>query len=464
MDQNRSRLLLYVILALTLIRGITYASLTPPWQAPDEPKHFEYVALLEQEGHLVTRADASPSLQNKIISSMKLNAYWTFGYANSPEQASTSFADIWKASPSELDRPPLYYLAASIVYLPLADIPIDMQLYVLRLFSVLLGVLTVLMIFLAVRTAFPRDPPLALLASSFVAFLPMHSFISSSVNSDNLANLIAAILAYIVARIFMKGASLADSAAVVGLLFAGFWTKRTTLFTVPVSLLLAPVYLGRTMFRRRLWPAFAAVAVLLVSAVGSVFVLDRPREWVTLGLDRYIFNYSASSNLSSFNDNIYTLDSLLELYSGFSRHVFESFWAQFGWMNVRLDSVWYDVLTGLSLLSLLGMLNFARMVVLKRQNLDARQARVLAIYLVWIVLVIAVAYIQYTPAFSASSFPQGRYLFPALGPLALYFALGLKNLSPKRFQPSTLFAVISGLFLFDTLSMMLYIVPFYYLP
>jgi hypothetical protein len=36
---DRKRKTLALLLALSLIRGVLYSAVTPPWQAPDEPGH-----------------------------------------------------------------------------------------------------------------------------------------------------------------------------------------------------------------------------------------------------------------------------------------------------------------------------------------------------------------------------------------------------------------------------------------
>lgn len=463
MGRQRLDLLLILLLALAMVRGIVYASMVPPWQAPDEPKHFEYVALLQQKGRLVAHEDASLSLQREIISSMKAYDFWRFGHANSPEEASNSFADIWKDSPTQLDRPPLYYLAASPFYHLAANGTTEDQLYAVRLFSVLLGVLTVFMTFLAVRTVFPRDAFMPIAAAAFVAFLPMHTFITSTANSDNLANLITATLAYAIAKIFKEGATLKRAAGVLVLLLAGFWTKRTTLFVLPLMALAVPIYIGRRP-RRSFWLPVAGGGLALAAAATALALSERLQGGLQWIVDRYLFNVSMASNLAPFLKHEYTLGGLLGLYSGFSRRVLDSFWAQFGWMNVRLDAQWYDMLAVVALLSLAGLLYYGARLIARRERLEPWQARTMVLYLLWVLLVVGVAFAQSTVYFSPSAFPQGRYLFPALVPIAIYFILGLKSLVPQRLQPALMSTIVAGIFLFDSLSLVAYILPFYYQP
>jgi len=47
---NSTRLILTVILLCQFALGILYATRTPPWQAPDEPAHFNYVRALVETG------------------------------------------------------------------------------------------------------------------------------------------------------------------------------------------------------------------------------------------------------------------------------------------------------------------------------------------------------------------------------------------------------------------------------
>jgi hypothetical protein len=44
------RIILLVILALYVILGVLYAVRTPPWQAPDEPAHYNYVRFVPTTG------------------------------------------------------------------------------------------------------------------------------------------------------------------------------------------------------------------------------------------------------------------------------------------------------------------------------------------------------------------------------------------------------------------------------
>ena len=49
--------MLYILLALTLVRGVLYAMLNPPFGSPDERAHFQYVQHLATGGAVARGAE-----------------------------------------------------------------------------------------------------------------------------------------------------------------------------------------------------------------------------------------------------------------------------------------------------------------------------------------------------------------------------------------------------------------------
>ena len=67
MKDKRGWLVLF--LSLTLVRGLLYAFLVLPWQAPDENGHFEHIWLITRLGRLPAREDASPTFEREMMGS-----------------------------------------------------------------------------------------------------------------------------------------------------------------------------------------------------------------------------------------------------------------------------------------------------------------------------------------------------------------------------------------------------------
>jgi hypothetical protein len=101
---------------------------------------------------------------------------------------------------------------------------------------------------------------------------------------------------------------------------------------------------------------------------------------------------------------------------------FNSFWGQFGWMALPLQDWMYRVFQAVMVAAAGGLVVDA--VALRRDGGRARAAYVRRAWLVMgaVMLLALAAYIFYNAEFLQF---QGRYLFPALIPLALLLALGL---------------------------------------
>ena len=143
---NSARAFLWILLALTLVRGILYAIFNPPFGSPDETEHFKYVA------YLATGGAAGPigAEQHQPVPyyALMVPAYWL----------TASYPDV------------LQNLAIRIASLPL-----------------LLGI--VAFTWLAAREMAPNKPLIAVVATAFVALHPENTVIAASANNDTAANL-----------------------------------------------------------------------------------------------------------------------------------------------------------------------------------------------------------------------------------------------------------------------------------
>ncbi|MFB0538113.1 MAG: hypothetical protein ACETWR_24385 [Anaerolineae bacterium] len=102
---------------------------------------------------------------------------------------------------------------------------------------------------------------------------------------------------------------------------------------------------------------------------------------------------------------------------------FRSFWAQFGWMGVLVDERIYLLLALLCAIVGSGFLIYLVRVVRQKDVLSAYQKAALGLLALSAFLTL-LSYLWYNTKFVQH---QGRYLFPALVPLGLFFALGLRE-------------------------------------
>ncbi|HID62080.1 MAG TPA: DUF2142 domain-containing protein, partial [Anaerolineae bacterium] len=230
--------ILVLLLALSFIRGILYSAVIPPWQAPDEPDHFQYAALLVRYHRFPIKQDVAADewLQTQVYASMQEFCFWA---RRAHTLAPAALEEEYRAA---VGHPPLYYLLGAFLLAPFSHCDLITQLHILRLGSVLLGTLTVLVAYLAARALFPEDASWQLAVPAFVAFLPMHTFITSSVNNDSLAELLASLVIYSLLKIPKDSFSWRRVVGVACLLLLGVLTKRTTTFAIPLAALTIPLY------------------------------------------------------------------------------------------------------------------------------------------------------------------------------------------------------------------------------
>ncbi len=406
---NATAYALLLILVVHAALGTLFAIKTPPWQNPDEPAHYNYIA------H-VARARQLPALQ-----------MGDYDEAYLERLKAEKFPPDLSIDPVryEFHQPPLYYLLAAPVFWLSQG-----QLLALRLFNVLLGACVVLLVFLCARAAAPGSPQIALGAAAFAAFLPMHTALMASVNNDSLAELLIAgtVLALLRwQRMEAEGdgggrpACLLAAGTVMGL---GFLTKATTYALLPVALIV--VITGTV------WPGRDSE-----NGAGKLFLrltlLIAPA--LLLGLPWWIRNSTLYGNLDilglAWHDAVVTGQPTAVAWiaeNGWGAYwerawtfTSKSFWGVFGWLGVFMDARVYTVLYILSALAAVGLLYRFRA---RAHGRDWQWAGLLTspwmtLLLLW--LATFAAYGWYNLGFIQH---QGRYLFPALPAWSLLFALG----------------------------------------
>jgi 4-amino-4-deoxy-L-arabinose transferase-like glycosyltransferase len=401
--------LLPAIVLVYLILATLYAAYTPAWQAPDEPAHYNYVKYLAEQHRF-------PLLKPGDYPAAYLEEIKSAGFP--PEM---SIAPIRY----EFHQPPLYYILAVPVFRLFGG-----SLLPLRLLSVAMGALLLLVVCWTVRALVPDRPFLALGATAFVAFLPMHLAMTAAVNNDTLAELLLATVFLLSIRYLrLPGSSLGQREGTQLLILLGITTglglvtKSATYIAVPLVLLAIAL--------KHLWIEKPSLAVSLKAGIiyaTPAFLLGLP-WWLRnialyggldfLGLGRHDQVVVGQLRTAEFVAG----RGLAALFHDFSLTSFRSFWGQFGWMGVLLDERIYQALAILSALALIGFVIWALRTWRSRAN-HPRWQWAAGILLVVSGIFTVAAYIWYNTQFVQH---QGRYLFTALLPIGLAAALGWRE-------------------------------------
>jgi 4-amino-4-deoxy-L-arabinose transferase-like glycosyltransferase len=262
------RRLLLALLAVILMRGLVYVAIMPPWQHYDEPTHFEYVRLIAVRGRLPRLGDYDPQMQREIAVSMRAAGFWRDG--------EPSF-DFESGRPinlgfTQLVHPPLYYVLLAL-FQPLAtEQSVEVQLYLARLGSVALYLVTVVAAYGLLVEMFPWRRWLPLVVATFIALLPPFTDFMTGVNNDVGAVAAATLLLWASVRLIRRGPSLRRWGAVLVLAGACIVTKNTSAAVAVVVLATLAVFHVPQSWRRWLW---MGTVVLGLVALPVILTWDR---------------------------------------------------------------------------------------------------------------------------------------------------------------------------------------------
>ena len=457
-----------LLLSLALVRGLIYGAIIPPWQAPDEPQHYEHARLIKEHGRSVSRADILAEVRNEIISSMQLHRFWLFApvfvKVQTADDVVPALQAYWDASHGQLHQPfPYYWLQAQLLKaLRVEDA--TLQLYLMRFVSCLMGSVVILLTYFAARNLFPHDVFLQVTIPSFVLFLPMHTHLNSAVNNDNLAELGATVVLFIITLIVRDGLTLTWPVLLVGAIIVGMYAKTSFLFVLPVAVLgiLIGFWLHVSHRARRFAIGLALSAVVIAISIFFFMQVRLPSLLKRVPALRLAMGFPLS-----LPEMVRILQERWILYG---KSIFVGFWGSFGWYSLRLPTWLYLILGFVSIAAVVGLIYFAVRAIRGSMSVEASLASVLLLYGLALVLALSLTILRFLSAnvawggFNAITLPQGRFLFPAILAVSTLFMLGIRELIPRRYRHTGIIAIVGSLILLDMVSLIVFVIPYYYGP
>jgi len=399
-----------LLFGLAFLLAALFAWRTPRWQAPDEPAHYAYVQHVAETGR-------PPVLLPECYNEAYKNELVSGNFAEEVDFSRFCY---------EGHQPPLFYYLMTPIYLASGG-----ALLALRLFCALLGAGVTVVAWQIVRQA-PCDRALAAATAGLVALVPQHLAMIGSLNNDALSFLLVALVVW-------QAVCLLRASEAVQQPKSSQWQLDLKLYVLSALALLTK-----------------SLAWVVAPLVGVVFLLRWPRDGARRSLQRIflmivvvlLFNgpwfvrnmalYGGTDILGLEQHNAIAVGQprtaheiaqrgVMGTISNGLRTTFHSFWGQFGWMKAPLQTEEYMILALCSMMALLGCLFwFAR----RRHVADQVDGRVLFVFVLWIAISAGLLlyynfeFVQY----------QGRYLFPALIPMAFFFMLGLGAWVPKAYR------------------------------
>jgi uncharacterized membrane protein len=436
--------------------GIAWALMLPPLHGADEAEHLAYAQHVAETGH---RADAAPSSRppyssdEQILmgairhSSTVLNDSSRVRWDELPEARYESISDGHIPrddgggfTDSASGHSPLYYAIVAIPYkafagaLDLAQLDIVMRITTALIASLVAGLAVWCASFLA-----PRRKELWWLAGMLVALQPVFNSISGTVNNDTLVNVLAAVVITLLIHAWRNGPqtrAMAGLGVATVLLPIAKITGFALWPVVGLGLLVVVATHRRRADLMRLLVVPLAAAVTLLLWVFLIAPLVGGGQGALLNV--HPSSPTAAANVSTSPGGITRLEQLnylVQMVLPFV-HLTGDVWAQrwplytiyvergygrFGWLDAGLA---YNVLRALTVALIIGW--SVALVAAARHRREWRRwvpgTAILIIAVVSVVTFVGVAYATTSPRPVPGE--QGRYIFPALVPLAVLFAGG----------------------------------------
>ncbi len=242
----RSERIALSVLLLALVQGLVYLALVPPWQHYDEPTHFEYAWLIANRRRLPVLNEMDQQMRREVAASMLAHNF----YHNLPQPDLLTDERVIEIGISELVHPPAYYLLVSLPLRAARYLDVTTQLYVARLVSVGLFVLTIAIALGLMRDLVPRGHVLRWAVPLFLVLLPPFVDIMTAVNNDVGAVVVFSLFLWLGVRTIRYGVAWRRALLLCGSAALAVATKNTA----SVAVVLVPVVLVLAVWVQHAWP------------------------------------------------------------------------------------------------------------------------------------------------------------------------------------------------------------------
>lgn len=364
-------------------------------------------------------------------------------------------------------QPPFYYALASIFYAG-GDRAV-------RWFSLLCGLATLYVIFRTVRRLFPEEPALAVMAMGFAALLPMRQAITGSVGNDALIELLFSLTLLFLIEAFRGGFTLRRAGMIGAVVGAALLTKASGLLLLPV--------VGAALFllwkegepSKAVWQGGLALLAVTTALALPWYARNFQLYGEFTPVKGFLREFEGTSKASDWigkrpvkadlwtgdlrqSDSTMTRAGYLSLVANWT---FRTFWASY--TPPRLAGMGIPQFLPASfylLYALATLAAFAGLIPLhfrQRAEFTKRQRFLIYLFFLTVALVI-LSFIGFIWTFFQA---QGRYLYPAMLPLSLLFALGIRSLLPVRYRDLVLLSLLALFFILAAAFLTTAVIPAY---
>ncbi len=447
---NRNWAIVLLLIAY-LCLGLLYSIVNPLFEAPDEVWHYAYVKNIADGYGLPVQTPEIEQPWRQEGSQPPL--YYLAAALLTFWIDSDDFSElIWWNPFSEAARPGQVDDNQNLfIHTPQEGFPYRgavLAMHIARLLSLAMGAVTVLATYLIASEILPHRREVAIGAAMINAFNPQFTFISGSVSNDAMVTSISSLALLLMVRMIRRGASTRRVAMLGVSVGLALLAKLSAFALLPLSLTVLVV----AAWRRGSWTSLFRWGAIFLALIGLIAGWWYVRNWLLYGEP-----LGTVTMLRIFGYWQKSLGAILSQRN--LREVEISFWAAFGWGNIRVNPFIYKGLRFVTLLAGVGwVIGLTR--VLRERRVDISWSLSMAILFLWVIMVFA-ALVRWMQVASAA---LGRLLFPAISAISILISWGLMQLVPKRFSRG-LSHTLGGLLLsLNIISLLLYVIPAYARP
>lgn len=473
-------ILLVILLLTTFVKGILWSVVIPVFQAPDENRHYLYIHYLAEFLKIPERRELLfvPEEYKKVVLFTEMKKAPRTGlkpsYTNTtfgPYEGEIRSLSLQERRKGDLQEhlfgiaqnyPPLYYILGAFIYRFFYSFDFLERFYAIRFFFTLLPVMTVYFIFRGAYEFFQKKRE-AFVTAFLVSFLPQFSFLSSTLNNDNLLILLITIFFFIALKMLNSGVYTKSGAYTKNFLLLGivagitFLIKPQALIVIPVGILT----LFFILFLKKKILTKKQIFIWLGIILAISFIIS---GWW------YIWNYYEYGSI--FGPSIYSRKDLhgwkfssplflagFALLYIFSQPV--SFLGEFGWGEVPLPDWQYLVFSLLIAVCLLGWI----LILLKRKISAQFREKILFLFICSAALIAFLIFIYLFAIYRYAyigAISQARSYFSLLLPIFIFLLSPIFFLFSENIKPYSYIVLMGYFFFLNFASLFHYlIVPYY---
>lgn len=430
---------LKLLLIASFLNGLSWIVLIPIWQYPDEQAHFAQVQDIAELGKVPNGNNTSYeiALSEEILkterdekgnNSFTYHPEYKIDYVNNqiglreeeiiklPKSAVTDFVKIEATT-----NPPLYYIIGAIFYKIVDPGSLMTRVYMVRIFSLLLFIATLIISYKIGELVFQKSKVLPLVLTGLIAFMPMFVFTSTGVLPDSLTNLLFTAYFYFLLKILI-GQLQKKYIYLLGIIFIlVVFTRQHFLILVPITML---VFLYKAHKDKKL-------VVFTLSGVAVLLFINFIEQYTT----RYpIISYFRIPDRSNIDIGVINLKTFTAHIIWTLEHTYTEilpwYWGVYKWLSLTLPPIFYQVINRLLVVLIVGI--FVYFFKFVKNRLLQQEALVVTFCLMSLIayftfFLVWDYFFQINNGYSFGI--QGRYFFPLVVPTFVLLVVGAREMA-----------------------------------